>query len=34
MNFGSFETFEDAWDYIFDKFENEEDREEFHVVER
>lgn len=31
MNFGEFYTFQDAWDFILNKFPNDEDRDEYFV---
>lgn len=31
MPFGDFKTFEEAWDYLLTKFENDEDLEEYEV---
>jgi hypothetical protein len=33
MNFGEFDSFEDAWSYIYEHFQ-EDDYQEFYVVER
>jgi hypothetical protein len=31
MNFGSFESFDDAWGYLLEKFESEDDLQEYFV---
>lgn len=33
MDFGTFKTFDDAWGYLLEKFDDEEDLQEYHVDE-
>jgi len=33
MNYGEFASFQDGWDYVLAKFPNDEDSQEYYVVE-